>query len=222
MVRMPWVVYLWPGLASIHDRGSWFGLFVAFAFAIALNLLLATTLVWTEVEPFIGYTRITVWCVTVSMWGTISVFGWMRRDTRKTIPHDTRGDDLMCEVQKYYLQRNWFEAEKRLKRMIRRNPRDVDARLMLASVLRRSDRPEDAVLQLDRLDRLEGIDRWRWEIDRERRLLGSANSLSETKLREPEEIEDDGFDNPTLKNEVARSEASEFPEANDGFVSPAA
>ena len=212
MVRMPWAVYLWPGLASIHDRGSWFGLFVAFAFASVLNLLLATTLVWTEVEPFTGHTRIVIWCVTVVAWGTIGVFGWTRRDTRKTIPGgDQRGDDLMSEVQEFYLQRNWFEAEKRLKRMIRRNPRDVDARLMLASVLRRSDRPADAVSQLDRLERLEGIDRWRWEIDRERRLLGDSTPFSE-----PDET-DDGF-----SCVAAESDFDEPRESNGGFVNPAA
>jgi hypothetical protein len=129
------------------------------------------------------------------MWGTIGVFGWTRRDTRKKVPNaqrgdNQRGDDLMSEVHEYYLQRNWFEAEKRLKRMIRRNPRDVDARLILASVLRRSDRPEDAASQLDRLERIEGIDRWRWEIDRERRILDDSTSLSE-----PDETED-GFMNP--------------------------
>ncbi|MGD9127383.1 MAG: tetratricopeptide repeat protein [Planctomycetia bacterium] len=181
---------------------------------MALNLLLATTLVWTEVEPFIGSIRITVWCVTGFLWGAICIFGWMRRDTRRTIPHDQRGDDdLMSEVQEYYLQRNWFEAEKRLKRMIRRNPRDVDARLILAGVLRRSDRPEAAAVQLDRIERLEGIDRWRWEIDRERRFLEDPSVSDES---EQEEVGDD-LDRPRAGCEFRMTD-----EVDDGFVNPAA
>ena len=213
MVRMPWVVYLWPGLASIQDRGSWFGLLVSLMFAMTLNLLLVTTLVWTEIEPFTGLTRITVWCGTVFLWAVICTTGWVRRDTRRTLPHSERGDDLMSEVQQYYLQRNWFEAEKRLKRMIRRNPRDVDARLMLAGVLRRSERPDAAGSQLDRIERLEGIDRWRWEIDRERRLLGGGFSDGSD---EPDETEV-GFDDPAAEGESRQSET-----ADDGFVDPAA
>jgi len=83
----------------------------------------------------------------------------------------------------YYLQGQWFEAEKRLIQLLRQNPRDVEARLMIATLFRHTRRWEEALRQLDQLERLEASQAWALEIQRERAVIEQAKT--ETGLPEP-------------------------------------
>ena len=80
-------------------------------------------------------------------------------------------DDLFRAALGEYLKGAWFEAESLLGQLVAQDNRDVDARLMLASLLRHTRRPLEARRQLDELDRLEKAARWQVEIERERQLL---------------------------------------------------
>jgi cytochrome c-type biogenesis protein CcmH/NrfG len=73
----------------------------------------------------------------------------------------------------YYLKGDYYQAEHILEDLLRRNLRDLDARLMLATVLRRTDRVSEAVRQLDAMARFEGAGKWQCEMQRERRLLAN-------------------------------------------------
>jgi len=70
-----------------------------------------------------------------------------------------------------YLQADWFESERALRRLLEENPRDLDAGLMLATLLRRTGRPGEAERELDRIERFDGSEKWELEIRRERELL---------------------------------------------------
>jgi len=82
----------------------------------------------------------------------------------------------------YYLQGQWFEAEKSLVQLLRQNPRDVEARLMIATLFRRTRRWDEALRQLDQLERLEASQAWALEIQRERALIEQVKA--ETALPE--------------------------------------
>ena len=59
MRRMPWTMYLWPGLPQLWSCGSWGGLALAIAAAILLNLLVLLSFGWSEL---IGQNlRTTLW-----------------------------------------------------------------------------------------------------------------------------------------------------------------
>lgn len=174
MGRMAWAVYLWPGLPHLWKRGAWSGLAVAVGFALVLNLALVSSLVWTELEPLGTGNRIYVWLGVAIFWigsATIGAIGDHRRDK---IRKDADADDSFAEALDHYLQQNWHEAERCLVRLLRRDPRDVDARLMLATVLRRAGRIEESAGQLDRLGRMEGSRKWEHEIAQQRRWLAGA------------------------------------------------
>ncbi|MCR4413284.1 MAG: tetratricopeptide repeat protein [Thermoguttaceae bacterium] len=79
---------------------------------------------------------------------------------------------------------NWFEAECLLSRILKRNPRDLEARLMLATLLRHTGRRDEAARQLDRLERFEGSGKWVLEISRERQQLQAAKSDEEDAKQE--------------------------------------
>jgi cytochrome c-type biogenesis protein CcmH/NrfG len=81
---------------------------------------------------------------------------------------------LFREALHEYLQGSWFEAEAKLGHLLRLDPRDVEGRLLLATLLRHNERHAESIEHLDRLSRLRGADRWSEEIAAERRAIAEA------------------------------------------------
>jgi hypothetical protein len=63
-----------------------------------------------------------------------------------------------------------------LDRLLRRNARDVDARLLSATLLRRTGRTAEARRSLDEMERWAGVEKWRSEIRREREYLDAVDA----------------------------------------------
>jgi predicted Zn-dependent protease len=106
-------------------------------------------------------------------WGVSAGFSawWNRRhEARRADPEADRFDQALDG----YLKGNWIEAERLLGGLLRRDDRDVDARLMLATLLRHTRRFDEATRELNRLVRLEGAQKWALEIRREGELLTGA------------------------------------------------
>ena len=174
MDRTPWATYLWPGVPQWWRRGAWSALAFSIGFAAMVNLALAATLLWSEL--FTPGVRNLAWTAVVAIWlgAAILSYRWDRR-------HPARQDggpaeDAFREALDHYLKGNWFEAEHVLGRLLRRDPRDLDAGMMLATLLRHTSRLDEAEGQLDRLERFDGCQKWELEIRRERELLGEARS----------------------------------------------
>jgi tetratricopeptide repeat protein len=187
MSRMPWATYLWPGLPQLWFSGLWSGLVLAAGFAVLFNLLLLASLVWVELlSPLhlrLGWLAIgTLWCGSA-----VLSAGYARRGaTRGT----TSAEALFREALSEYLQGSWFEAETVLGRLLQRHPRDVEARLLLATLLRHARRFPEALDQLDRLERLRDATKWTHEIAGEREwMLGGEPSRPPA---EPD-VADDGL-----------------------------
>lgn len=58
-----------------------------------------------------------------------------------------------------------------LQQQLQRFSSDVDARLMLATVYRRTRRTIEAGQQLQLIEQTDGGEKWQWEIEQERRML---------------------------------------------------
>ena len=84
--------------------------------------------------------------------------------------------DTLPDAQQHYLQGNWFEAECCLNMLLKKNPRDVEAMLMLATLYRHKERHDEAGNLLRELDRMEDAIRWKVEIRSEKRKLMAANA----------------------------------------------
>jgi thioredoxin-like negative regulator of GroEL len=78
---------------------------------------------------------------------------------------------LFRRAQAEYLQGDYFQAEATLTGLLAREPRDAEARLLLATLLRHTQRYEEAEDQLKQLSRFETAARWQIEITCERALL---------------------------------------------------
>jgi tetratricopeptide (TPR) repeat protein len=137
----------------------WWGLALAAGFAVLFDLLFAASYVWVELfsprELRLG------WMAAGVVWGAAAILSFGFRDAS---PTSTSAERWYREALREYLQGSWFEAEALLRRLLRSYPRDVEGRLLLATLLRRTKRPDEALDELDRLDRLRDAATWSREI----------------------------------------------------------
>lgn len=194
--RVHWSAYLWPGLVQVWWRGSWGGLTLAVGFTALANVLLAATLVWDEWLP--SRAR---W-VGLAALGGIWIVAWLdaRADWRRMLAEwqdgapgdaapDARSDQWFRDAQTAYLAGDWVAAEQTLLKLLRRDSRDAEARLMLATLWRHEGRTAAAIEQLDELDRLESAAPWAFEIagERERIRSASVQTMSQEPTAAPED-----------------------------------
>ena len=168
---------LWPGLPQLYYRGAISGLLVAVGFAAFFNLLVVTSLVWTDLAT--PGLRMAGWGIATLVWifAAVSSRPICREDTEKSgKTTESNGRDPFEDVIDEYLKGHWYEVEIGLNAILRRFPRDAEARLLLATMFRHTDRPEEAIHRLDELTRLETCEEWRVEITRERKLLADKQT----------------------------------------------
>ena len=79
MRRMPWPVYLWPGLPQLARDGNWAALAFAVAAAALLNAVLLGTWFWTDM--FAPALRIICWVFLGVAW-SVSAGYWAWTDRR--------------------------------------------------------------------------------------------------------------------------------------------
>jgi tetratricopeptide (TPR) repeat protein len=162
---------------------------LAVGFTALANVLAAATLVWTE------------WLPTNIRWGAFGtlavvwVLAWIegRADWRRLLAELSAGetaavdpqeqaDHWFHEAQSAYLAGVWVSAEQTLLKLLRQDPRDAEARLLLATLWRHEGRLEAAAAELDRLERLETAAPWRTEIAWERERFYAASVIKEPLL----------------------------------------
>lgn len=179
------ILCLWPGLPQLWLAGAWSGLALAIGFACLLDLLLLTTLLWTQwVEPAF---RVAGWTAVAVLWSVSIVTGWRWSHERGTGRRAARQQDLFPRALGEYLKGNWYEAEAACKNMLRRVPGDVQTRLLLATLLRRTRRWPEAHEQLAALKRLEAVAAWNFEIAEEEQRLAEAQEQSAVEVGEVKE-----------------------------------
>jgi len=184
MRRMPWTVFFWPGLPQVWIRGSWTALAVAVGTAGLLNLLLLGTFAWSELIA--ADVRAALWITLAVVWAAAAAVSavWSPRKLAEPLPDPPQR--TFDQVLDTYLKGNWFRTQRDLGELLKRNPRDLDARLMLATLLRHAGRIEEALGHLETMERFEGVQKWNWEIRRERELLAEAQ-----RTRSNPEVEED-------------------------------
>ncbi|MEN6449946.1 MAG: tetratricopeptide repeat protein [Thermoguttaceae bacterium] len=175
MRKTPWTACLWPGLPAIWSQGSWSGLALAVGAAAAFDLLLLVSFGWTELvsQNF----RNIAWVIFAGVWIVAVAWSFERRRRQTTSKTATDGFSAATE---HYLKGDYCQAEQVLVGLIGQNARDLEARLMLATLLRRSGRSAEAAEQLDTLSSFEGAEKWSVEIEEERLLLAEATPAAAT------------------------------------------
>ena len=171
--------FLWPGLAPLWLRGQWSGLATAIAFGCLLNLALLIT--------FAGFPAATsgdwwlpaaAWSFVLGFWVLTSWFG--RTTAREPV---ARRDGWFRDAQTHYLKGHWIESETLLGKLLTEQAEDVEARLLLASVLRRTGRRGEAARLLSELNHDEAAAGWQWEVQNEMSRIAANQQASETRRK---------------------------------------
>ena len=168
------ITCLWPGLPRLWVCGEVGALRLALTFTVLLNLAVVTTFLWPWRFPLI--LSVVLWLLVATIWATCFWSTW-RRFPERTEEKATIYEDLFLRAQAEYLRGDYFAAEAGLDRLIKRRPQDVEARLLLASVYRRTGRFDQARRQLRRLSRT--APKWALEISRELALMDRDESGQE-------------------------------------------
>lgn len=178
MRASPIVMCCWPGLPRLWLCGDWFSLLVALAFGVVLNLLLVSACVCPDWLPWPANGL--AWLLVGGFW-FVSAVRAHRNCPELTQPlrvADDRG--LFLQAQNEYLQCHWFEAESALNKLLSLSCRDIDARLMLATVYRHTKRYQEAITELRSIEQFDGAEKWHSEIKAERQLVQRGLEAQET------------------------------------------
>jgi hypothetical protein len=173
------IACLWPGFSALWVQGRWDGLATAVAFTILLNGALATTFAG---QPSAVTPR---WAVPVAAWVLVLVL-WVLATWLARTPSGAaapRFEELLREAQTQYLKGHWLEAESLLGKLLKESPGDLEGRLLLASVWRRTGRAAQARRLLTELRSDESAGRWLWEIEGELTRIVSVSSGDESQRR---------------------------------------
>lgn len=208
MNRDHWAYHCWPGLWPLWHQGAVSGFLLALGTGLLLNLLLLATFVYTEIlsPPVRTYGWIAlgvVWMVSA-----VGSYGWHRWRHL----HREMGDqnDLLAAATVEYLRGNWYQAELSLWQALKRDRRDVDALLMLATICRHTDRLDDAQRQLDDLELLERSAKWQAEIAHERKLIArKRNQAAQETVPAPAASDTGDGANPQTNQPQSMDSASE-------------
>jgi len=172
MVVLRSITLLWPGLPWLWLRGSRAGLVLALAFAVAVDVAVFATWIWTELVD-VGL-LLALWTAIAAIWlaATASAFAAFPRPLPRG--RDAATDALFATARNAYLQRDWLTAETQLRRLLDLSPTDGEGQLLLATLLRRVGRCDEARTALEQLSRSDSGARWQGDIARELDLVRAA------------------------------------------------
>lgn len=198
----PVILCGWPGLPGLWFRGQMSSLLVAIGFSILLNLALVSSFLWPwslgETFPFVA------WPMIFLIWGTSSWMAYngltdvMSVPATEKVADSKRPDTLFIQAQREYLGGHWEEAEALLNRRIGNVPRDIESRLMLATLLRHTRRLDEARDQISAIQRYDEAAEWDFEIDRECQLIDLIESHD---FEDTSDSADDETSEPTVSGE---------------------
>jgi hypothetical protein len=165
---------VWPGLPWLWLRGSVAGLVLALAFAVALDMAIMATWVWTEFLelPIV----IGLWAGVAAVWVIATASAATTFPAPLQTGPDAAADSLFTAARDAYLARDWLAAETKLRSLLVVRPTDGEAQLLLGTLLRRVGRLKEARAALEALSRSDAGAAWRSAIVREFDRLAAAGA----------------------------------------------
>jgi hypothetical protein len=181
-----YLTLLWPGLPWLWLRGSAAGLVLAVAFGLAVDVAVVTTWVWTELVDF--RLCLGLWAATAAVWFVATASAVTAFPPPIPLGRDAAVDGLFVKARDSYLARDWLAAETTLRAVLDLAPTDGEAQLLLATLLRRVGRLDEAAAALTALSHSDSGGPWRTAIARELARIAAARSGP---ARDQSQAEDD-------------------------------
>ena len=180
------ILGLWPGLSGLVRYGRGVFLILAAGFGLLASGTLFCCGYWTElIAP-----ESKIWLaggVLAAHLVLSLVSAALSTLFSGQLAYDEEGARYLMALEAY-LSGNWNETERIARAILRRNRRDPDTILLLATLCRHAERYAEAAAWLDRLETLETAEKWAEEIAFERAELAEAAAGEEEEDAPPEVI----------------------------------
>ncbi|MEI6258140.1 MAG: hypothetical protein WCQ77_16035 [Planctomycetota bacterium] len=160
-----YLTLVWPGMPWLWLRGSLAGLVLALAFALAVDMAVLTTWIWSELVDF--RLSLALWTATAAVWLIATASAITAFPPPIPQGRDAATDKLFVTARDSYLARDWLAAETCLRTLLEISPTDGEAQLLLGTLLRRVGRCDEAAAALEALSRSDAAGPWRGTIARE-------------------------------------------------------
>jgi hypothetical protein len=169
-----YLTLIWPGMPWLWLRGSLAGLVLALAFAVAVDVAVFTTFIWTELVDV--RMSLALWTATAAVWLVATASAVVGFPPPIPRGRDAATEALYVKARDAYLGRDWLAAETKLRGLLELSPLDGEAQLLLGTLLRRVDRLDEAEQALLQLSRSDAGGAWRMEINRELERIAAARN----------------------------------------------
>lgn len=168
------ILGLWPGLSGLVRYGRRIFLVVSAGFGMLASLTLFCCGFWTELiapesKLWLAGGLLFTWLILSLLSAALSTF------FEGQLAYDEEGDRYLMALNAY-LAADWGRTEKIAKAILRRNKRDSDTLLLLATLYRHTGRNEEALEYLDRIESLESAEKWHFEIGTEHAALAGSSA----------------------------------------------
>ena len=173
---------MYPGYSGIVEYGHRSFLMIALGFALLVNLFLVANFYWTAfLTP--GQRNVCL-MMLFAVWVLLTAFASYWKHHLASIAKTEQHDATFRQTIACYLKGDWFAAESHILPYLKRFPKDAEMLLLQATMYRHTERYEEALLVLDKLQLLQDSRHWQVEIANEHVLIGEA-SIGEASRSSP-------------------------------------
>ncbi|MDR2438098.1 MAG: tetratricopeptide repeat protein [Planctomycetaceae bacterium] len=165
----------WPGYRGIVQYGHWTFLVIALLFGLLLDVLLLTNFYWTAMITT-GQRNILLIVFFIAWFGLFTV-AVLKSQFLNVMSKTDEKDKTFREAILLYLRGDWFGTESLLLPVIKKNPRDIEILLLLATLYRHTQRYNEALEILNKLSLFENAGHWFPEIETERKLITEEKAV---------------------------------------------
>ena len=162
---------MFPGYSGIVQYGHRFFLATALGFALLLNLFLVVNFYWTALITTNQRNILIV--ILAGAWVALTLVASFRRHQLASMKPEEQ-DETFRQTICHYLRGDWFAAESQILPHVKKYPKDVEMLLLQATMYRHTERYEEALLVLEKLQLLQNSRHWYAEIETERSLTTVA------------------------------------------------
>jgi hypothetical protein len=166
----------WPGLHALWHRGDFHSLLVSILFGWVVVLAWLATFIWTEwTQEFFSPTWLAR-TILVSTWVLLGIASLIAAAKSCIATASTQSKSIgeretnLKLAQEHYLQANYFEAEKLVRKNRIGDRLDIESTLLWISLLRRTRRIAQALELISATELLDSARPWSAELRSEREL----------------------------------------------------
>ena len=163
---------MFPGYSGIVQYGHYVFLATALGFVLLVDVFLIANFYWTALIT--SSQRNVLFIALFGVWVVLTIVASFWKHRLGSIPKQEQQDETFRQAICHYLSGDWFAAESQILPYLKKYPKDIEMLLLQATMYRHTERYEEALLVLDKLQLLQDSRYWYAEAETERSLIVAA------------------------------------------------